>query len=93
MAKFQIVAPHQPTQCLAAMEELLTHDPEVLDGALAGCPFGDHTLYSVVDAETDEEARNRLPPALRPRTRVAQVEQISANTIAERCRTYHEEPA
>ncbi len=74
MPKFQIVSPHDPAECLLAIGDMVTHNPELMEAALMGCHNGDHTAYAVVEASSEEEARSNLPDSLRKRARVSQVE-------------------
>lgn len=89
MPKFQVISPHEPSECLRAMDEMLAHDPKFLEEALVGCTVGDHTCYAVVDATATEEARGKIPAFLRPRTRVVEVE----HRTPEQIRAYHENSA
>jgi hypothetical protein len=81
--KFQIVAPHLPSECEQAFNEILAHDPSILEETWMGCPVGDHTVYGVVDAATGEDVAGRLPPFVRNRTRVVEVERPSVEQIRE----------
>ncbi len=74
MPKFQIVSPHDPVECLLAIGEMAAHNPELMEAALLGCHYGDHTAYAVIEASGEEEARSNLPDSLRKRARVSQVE-------------------
>ncbi len=87
MPKFQVVSPHLPSECLRALDEMLDYDPKFFEESWLGCDVGDHTAYAVVDADAIEEVRARIPPFLRPKTRVVEV----GHAKAEEIRAHHEQ--
>ncbi len=81
MPKFQIVMPHDPAQCMDALEEVLDHDPAFFSQVFYGCHFGDCTGYALVEASSEEEARSKVPITLRKRARVVGVEPVGPEEI------------
>lgn len=81
MPKYQIVMPHDPAQCIQALEETLDHDPDFHSQVVYGCHFDDHTGYALVEASSEEEARSKVPKTLNKRTRVVGVEHVSPEEI------------
>lgn len=81
MPKYQIITPHDPAQCVVALEEILEHDPDFLSQVVFGCHFEDHTGYAVVEASNEEEARSMLPRSLHKRARVVGVENVTPQEI------------
>jgi hypothetical protein len=88
MAKFQIVTPHHEAECIQAIDEMLTHDAELLSHIAYGCHFGDHTGYGVIEAVDEAEARSRLPQSVGKWARVVEVEHFSPEEI----RARHDKP-
>lgn len=81
MPKFQIVTPHDDAQCVQALDEMLSHDPDLQSQVVFGCHFGDHTGYAVIEATSEAEARDRLPQSLGKRARVVEVEYFDPEEI------------
>ncbi len=89
MKKYQVVSPHDPAQCLQALDDLLAHNPDFLSHTLFGCHAGDHTGYTIVDASSEGDVRSMLPSTLRSRARVVEVERETPQRI----KSYHDEAA
>ena len=87
MPKFQIVMPHNPAQCMEALEETLKHDADFHSQVVYGCHFGDCTGYALIEAESEEEARSKVPKTLDKRARVVGVEYVTPEEI----RAVHDE--
>ncbi len=81
MPKFQIVVPHDPAQCMEALDEMFSHDPEFHSQVFYGCHFGDCTGYALIEASSEEEARSKVPITLRKRARVVGVEHVDPEEI------------
>jgi len=81
MPKYQIVMPHDPAQCIEALEEVLNHDPDFHSQVVYGCHFGDDTGYALIEASNEEEARSKIPKTLHRRARVVEVEHFSPEEI------------
>ncbi len=67
MARFLIEVPHEAevVACARAIKLLLETGSHFLTHADFGCKDGVHKGWIVVDVDSNEEARNMLPPAYR----------------------------
>ncbi len=81
MPRYQVVSPHEPSECIDVLYEMSTHNREFLDATLTGCHFGDHTGYTIVEASSAEEVRSKLPARLRKRARVVEVEPVDPEEV------------
>ncbi len=81
MPKFQIIIPHDPAQCMEALEEVLAHDPDFHSQVLYGCRVGHCTGYALVEASSEEEARSKIPRTLHKRAKVAEVKYVDPEEI------------
>jgi hypothetical protein len=87
MPKYQIVTPHDASECLQALDDMLAHDADLLSNMVIGCHFDDHTGYAVIEASDEAEARSRLPRSVSRWARVVEVQHITPEEI----RAKHEE--
>ena len=68
MHRFLIEVPHEGTAaaCARAAELLLRTGSHFLTRADYGCSDGVHKAWIIVEVDSKDEARNVLPPDLRP---------------------------
>ncbi len=79
--RFMITSPHTAEQCLAALDDLSAHAPNLLAKMDFGCKAGDHTGYAVVHAENADAARNMLPESLRASAKVVELNKFTQEQI------------
>ncbi|HXG36115.1 MAG TPA: hypothetical protein VNL15_04030 [Dehalococcoidia bacterium] len=65
MARYMIEASHTPEDCVRVLDLYLRAGAHYLTHAEWGCEDGVHTAWIIVDAETPDEARLRVPPVIR----------------------------
>jgi hypothetical protein len=85
MPKFEVVTPHTDAGCLKALDDIVAHNPSLLQQCWFACNTGDHTGYALLEAKNETEARNLLPAALRAKARVIAVEQFTPQQV----RSFH----
>jgi hypothetical protein len=83
--KFLIKSPHTKESCLADLDAVLAEKPELLDRMEWGCMSGDHTGYLIVEAESEDAARQMLPKSLQKDAKIVGLTQFSADQI----RSFH----
>jgi hypothetical protein len=90
MPRFLIQVPHDPRtlECARAVELFLTTGSHYLSHADWGCRDGEHTSWMTVEVGSREEARNILPPALRPNAKVVQLNAFALEEIKEIIRAH-----
>ena len=80
--RFLVVAPHDPDECLDALEATLGMGPGFQEAYEWGCLVGNHTGYVFVRAGGAEEAiDDYVPPFLRARARAYRVSQIKGRDL------------
>ena len=91
MAKFLIEVPHeaQVVACARAIKLLLETGSHFLTHADFGCKDGVHKGWIVVDVDSNEEARNMLPPAYRRQATVIGLSRFGIEELDELIR-HHE---
>jgi hypothetical protein len=81
-ARFLVVVPHEPEECLDAVEATLNQGPGFQEAYEWGCFVGNHTGYVFVRAGGAEEAINDyVPPFLRARAIAYRLTQIAARDL------------
>jgi hypothetical protein len=83
MDRYHIESPHTPQECLRALDEILAKGPTALAGYEWGCMDGDHTGYSIVEAKSNAEAAETVPPFLRGKARVVKLNRFTPEQIRE----------
>lgn len=83
MARFLIEVPHdrEPIACARAIEIFLRTGSHFLTHADWGCMDDDHRAVLIVDVEDKDEARNIIPPALRPQARIVRLNAFTLEQI------------
>jgi hypothetical protein len=83
-ARFLVVAPHEPEECLEAIEWTINQGPGFQEAYEWGCLVGNHTGYVFVRAGGPEEAiDDYVPPFLRARATALRLSQIRARDLHE----------
>jgi hypothetical protein len=82
MARYLIEVSHEPEvqACARAVQVFLATGSHLLTHADWGCKDGEHSAWLIVEADSKEEARQRVPPAFRS---VARVTKLNKFTIEE----------
>ncbi len=91
-ARFLIELPHEPNmvECARAVEIVLKSGSHFLTHADWGCKDGDHKAWIIVEVQNKDEARAIVPPALRAKARVVQLNSLSIGEIEDILR--HHQP-
>jgi hypothetical protein len=87
MARYIIQDSHEVADCLKLLDAFMHAGAHYLTNAEWGCQDGDHTAWIVVEASSDNEARNMVPPVIRDRARLVRLNRFSPEQI----RAFHEE--
>jgi hypothetical protein len=82
MAKYMIEAPHTDADCLEALDEIHAKDPNFLEKFHWGCMSGVHNGWAIVEAESESEVLDMIPPSRRDKSRVTKVNKISPEQLA-----------
>jgi len=77
MSRYVLEHRHKPRECGVVFASFKGHaSPLRHRSTLASCRSGGHAIWWTVDAETEEEALQLLPPYVAERTAVACVNEI-----------------
>ena len=85
MANYMIETSHSKEECLKSLDEMMDK-PKNLDKFYWGCSSGNHTGWGFFEANTEEEARNMLPPTMQKEARIIKVDMFSPEQI----KAFHE---
>ena len=89
MAQYIIEVSHTDAECIAALNRIVEWGMHLLHHASFGCVVGVHTCWLKLEADTEAEARNVLPPSMRSQARVVQVQKLTPDQI----RDLHPQPS
>ncbi len=81
MAHYVIEVSHTEQECLRALQMIVEYGLHVLDHSWFGCKAGVHTGWVDVEAGSPSEARNVLPPMIRPSAQVVEVQRFTAAQV------------
>jgi hypothetical protein len=87
VARYIIEDTHEVEDCLKLLDAFMQAGAHYLTKAEWGCEAGDHTAWIVVEAESDAEARNMVPPIIRSRARLVRLNRFTPEQI----RGFHEQ--
>ena len=83
MALYLVVVPHEPEQCLEAIEETISIGPGFEAAYEWGCPVGNHTGYVRVKAGGRKEAlEDYVPSPLRKNATALRLSSIDGRELA-----------
>lgn len=85
MPLYLIKTRHTLNNCLASLDEQLTHDVQSLHEFVYTCGEGEHAGYAVVEANNRSEAMNIVPEPLRREASVWKVDRFTPEDI----RSFH----
>lgn len=85
MERFLIEVPHEGTAaaCARAAELLMRTGSHFLTHADFGCVDGVHKAWMIIETENKDEARNVVPPELRPLASIVRLNQFTPTQIDE----------
>jgi hypothetical protein len=79
---YLIQTTHTPEECVAALSTMAEQDKKLLAKTDWGCLSGDHTGYVVVEAASEQAARDMLPEKMRASAKVIKVNKFTPKEIA-----------
>ena len=85
MPRYMIEVPHENDYgaCVRVLDAFLVYGSHFLTHADWGCKDGDHTAWITLEARDDVEARQALPPVLRPNAKVVKLNKFTPEEIRE----------
>lgn len=86
MSRYLIETPHTDAECLNALDELAERAPKLLAQCNLGCMSGIHTGWALIEAGTELEAREMVPPFLRNKARAIKVDTFTPEQV----RSFHQ---
>lgn len=81
MQQYMIESPHTTEDCMTRLDELSVRGDQALAQWRFGCMAGDHTAYALIEAESEDAARQTIPPSGRGQAKVVPVNSCSAEQI------------
>lgn len=86
MPRYIIESPHEPQECLQALDEVLAQGSDVLAGYEWGCAAGNHTGWVTVERDDESSARNTVPSFLLSKARIMATNKFTPDQI----RSFHQ---
>ena len=82
-SKFMIEVPHDvgTVECARVVDVFLKSGSHFLAGAIWGCRDGEHKAWMIVEVESKEEARGIIPPLMRAKAKIVQLNAFTAKEI------------
>ena len=81
MARYLVISPHTPEECLGALDEIAAEGPQVLSKFDFGCMAGDHTGYAIVSASSYQEALKLVPASIRDKAKAVKLSKFTGADI------------
>jgi len=78
---YLLIMPHTAEQCLKALDDMEAASPQLLAKTDWGCMAGDHTGYLIVQAASEQAARNMIPAAERAGAKVIKLNKFTPEQI------------
>ena len=84
--RYLIMTSHTPEKCLADLDAVVASTPDMHNRIEWGCKSGDHTGYIIVDASSEQAARQMPPASMQATARVIKLNRFTADEI----RSFHQ---
>jgi hypothetical protein len=81
MSYYYIESGHSAGECLMVLNDILDHNPRLLNNIWFGCESGDHTGRATLEARSEEEVRDLIPVNQRTKLQISKVEKYSPEQI------------
>jgi hypothetical protein len=81
MSYYYIESGHSAGECLTVLNDILDHNPRLLNNIWFGCESGDHTGRATLEARSEEELRDLIPVNQRTKLHISKVEKYSPEQI------------
>ena len=82
MPKFLLETQHTVTECAQTGDQFAAN-AKLLSNTYWGCGEGDHTSWSVAEADNEQQARSQLPPTFRNRGKIRKVDVFTPEQMQE----------
>ncbi len=86
MAHYLIEISHPAPECLRALDMIVSLGMHILHHTWWGCEVGVHTGWLDIEADSEQDALNVVPPPVRKDTRIVEVRRYTPNQV----RAYHQ---
>jgi len=81
MARYFIESPHTAEECQQVLDAILMMGTDFVDRFDFGCKDGVHTMWAVVEAESESAARKMVPAFVRSKARIVKVSKFTPQQI------------
>ena len=81
MPKYIVISNHTVEDCQKAIQHFAQNYAGYVTNFAWGCHDHDHNAYAIIEAESPEIARMSVPPLLRDKAKVIQVEYFNPNKM------------
>ena len=81
MAQYIIELSHDDPECIQSLNTIVDWGMHLLHHTWFGCAVGVHTCWLQLEAETADEARGVLPPQMKSKAQVVEVQKLTPDQI------------
>jgi len=81
MKEYQVVVEHTPDECLRTLDEIADYNPDLLGRFWFTCAEGAHEGTAILEASSEAEALEQIPPALRSDADVTPVRRYTMHSV------------
>jgi hypothetical protein len=81
MARYIIQSTHTEADCVRALDAYLQAGAHYLTNTDWGCKSGDHTGWTIIEADSYEEARLMVPPIARRDAKLVPLNKFSPDQV------------
>ncbi len=76
-----VMAPHNPDQCMKALNEMKGKGESFVSKFYFGCMSGDHTSYAFLQGTSEENVRKMLPKEYQENAKIMKVDKFTVAQI------------
>lgn len=84
MAFFMVEIPHTIEECILRIEQMAVNSSDLLEKTEWGCLSGEHTSWTLMEAESEAIARTVLPEDMRDTARIHEVNRLTLDYMRSR---------
>ena len=81
MPQYLMEVSHTDPECIRGLNTIVEWGMHLLHQTWFGCAVGVHTCWLQLEADTEAEARNVLPPSMKSQARVVEVQKLTPDQI------------
>jgi len=81
MPQYVLELSHTDRECLHTLDTIVAYGLHIMNYTWFGCMAGVHTGWINIEASSEAEARQTLPPSIRPLAHVVEVQKFTPEQV------------